>query len=473
MRRSTGTGTGAGTAPGDATDTGTVRVMAADTAAAVADRLRDPAHVAELTGSRMAALPADLMLPGWQPASLTLGHPGMALLHSRRARDDDAWNEVVHGHLSAAVTAAARAGAASAGDLFLAARLHADVAGGYARLLTRSADVLASFATAHAARLEQRIAEADFGLSYMDYDVLAGLAGQGRVLLLAAEHGHAPGAEALRRVLGCLVALTHPVRVGGATVPGWWCAPDRYVVPRDRTTFPQGDLNVGAAHGICGPLALLSLAALAGYGVPGTLSAVRHITDWVLAKERADEWGGYWPGRVSFEEETGVAPGPAPAKPGAGWCYGSSGVALALDHAGRALGDPTVRARALAAMRAACRRPLDDGAGLDLGFCHGRAGTLHAAVRMAVATEDAELWDAATRTARDVAAAYDPRLPFGYRQAVRTEAGTTFVDSPGLVDGATGIALALLGYADACGAGPGETGGAAEAGSWDAAFLVA
>lgn len=439
---------------------------ALQTAYAVAERLRDPDEVARTARRALDAAPRELMLPGWQPASQLLGHAGIAMLHTRRARDDDAWAVVSHAHLSAAAVAAASQGPVAAGELILPARLHAARFGGYARLLARSAEVHASFAAHWVTRLTARLTTPGPGLSYLDYDVITGLSGQGRALIPAADDGDERSARALTGLLGALVALTRPMRIHGREVPGWWCDPDRYHVPRDRRAFPRGDFNLGVAHGICGPLALLSLAHRAGHRVPDGAAAIRLLADWVRSKERTDRWGAYWPGRVPYEEETGRAPDDAAATARAGWCYGASGVAWTLHLAGQALDDRALTDHALAAMRAALHRPLPRATAGDPGFCHGRAGILHAGVRMAAETGDPELWDGVDRAAHELTRAFDEHSAFGYRQHLESEHGVHDLDSPGLIDGAAGIALALASYADA------RRGTHLGDGAWDAAFLM-
>ncbi|MFD9030027.1 lanthionine synthetase C family protein [Streptomyces sp. NPDC059567] len=442
------------------------RAAALETAYTVAERLRDPARVARVTAAGCAEVPAELMLPGWQPASVLLGHPGVSLLHTACARDDEQWSAVAHAHLAAAVAAAPQAGPAAVGNLVLPALLRAEDTGGYARLLDRSVGVLADHTRSRVAALRVRRAE---GLSYLDYDVVAGLTGQGRVLLAAASRGHERAADALTGVLALLIELTEPLRVDGVDVPGWWCAPGRYVVPRDRAAYPRGDFNAGAAHGVCGPLALLSLAHLAGHRVPGTPDAVRRITDWLRGHAYDDGRGGVsWPGRVAFEEETGAAPATRDATARPGWCYGTAGIAGALGLAGTALADGTTSRQAVTALAALLRRPVAELGGDDPGFCHGLAGVLHAGVRLAARTGDEELWRGADRLAAALVSLYDPESAFGYRQLVRTPAGPVLLESPALIDGAAGVALALLTYAKSRGPGPQDPPPLA----WDAVFLT-
>ncbi|MFF4406307.1 lanthionine synthetase C family protein [Streptomyces sp. NPDC001404] len=443
--------------------------QARETAAEVAGLLADPARVAAVTAGAYETAPAALLLPGWRPSSLLLGHAGIAMLHARLAQDDPRSSATAHAHLAAAAAAAAKAGPAGAGDLTLPALLQTAVSGGYTRLLTRSAEVHASYVAAVTAQLTDRLRSDGPGLSYADYDVIAGLAGQGRVLLLNAEQGDGRSADVLADVLVWLTGLARPVRVAGHEVPGWWCAPDRYVVERDRKTFPGGDFNVGVAHGICGPLSLLALAYLAGYRVPGMQDALRTMADWVTGKERSDAEGARWPGRVSFEDETAPASGERVPRSGAGWCYGTAGIARALHLAGEALADPAVQERAHSAVREAFHSPPEPGMREDLTLCHGRSGLLHAGVRTAAATGDATLWEDVDAMAAAIAAGFDPQAAFGYRQVLPPGAGARALDAPGVLDGAAGIALALLSYADARAGRPAARSGGSV---WDAALLT-
>ncbi|WP_329127012.1 lanthionine synthetase C family protein [Streptomyces caniferus] len=468
---------------------------ASDLAHRVADLLNTPERVADAARDAFASLPGELPHSGWQPASLLIGHPGIALLHTRCAQGDARYAALAHAHLAAAVAAATDAGPAAVGDLLLPARLHANAHGGYTRLLARSAEVHAAYVRARVAHLVARQREHGPGLAYGDYDVIAGLAGEGRGLLLAADHGDEPCAEALGDVLRFLVGISHPVRpaeANGTPVPGWWCAPDRYLVPRDRQEFPRGDFNVGAAHGICGPLALLSLAHRSGHRVPGLRDAIRRMADWVRSVGYTDDRGMQWPGRVAFPGLPGESRRPsrqtgAPSRPG--WCYGTSGIAWPLHLAGQALDDHRMTALAEEAITGLAHRIHDGPASDDPGLCHGRAGILHTLVRMAGVTGRAGLWEAADDLARELVAAFDGRTPFGYAQVLppvrppsRPPALSLSpapspapppstvpdrVHHPGLLDGATGVALVLADYADA------RRGAAlAERHSWDAALLM-
>ncbi|MBT2385876.1 hypothetical protein J7E86_20305 [Streptomyces sp. ISL-11] len=165
------------------------------------------------------------------------------------------------------------------------------------------------------------------------------------------------------------------------------------------------------AHGLSGPLALLSLALREGVVVPGQREALRRLAGTLTARCTTDPWGATWPG---------TAPGRLPR---ASWCRGSPGTARALWLAGTALDDAAPRELAVRALQAACRRPPEvRRVDAEPGLCHGVAGLLHITARFAHDTGDPEL----AAVAADLAS-------------------TRFrpVDA-GFLDGAAGVTLTLL-----------------------------
>lgn len=433
---------------------------------AVAERLRVPQEVDRLTRQARARIPSDVLFPPWDPAQLLLGHTGIAMLYSRLALDDAGWGKTVHAHLSAALPSVR---ADTVGDVLLSASLHAQAHGGYTNLLDRAATAHASAMRASCDRIGRRLREKGPGLAYGEYDLVGGLARGGRGLMAGADLGHAESADALRDVLGLLVEMARPIQVHGERVPGWWTDPGLgWVSEADRAAYPLGEFNLGIAHGVCGPLSLLALAHQAGHDVPHMVDAMRTMADWVMRNRVVGEQGSYWPGRVAFEDETGRSPSPAVSvTPRSDWCYGAAGVARTLHLAGRALGDPELSEVSVDAMRSVFQRPHLSTAMPDATFCHGRAGVLLTAVRMAVDTGHPELWQGTDRLSAELARGFDPTTAFGYRYPLSPAADAHAVDEPGLLQGAAGVALTLLSYADA------RRGRPMGSSMWDTALLMA
>jgi len=140
------------------------------------------------------------------------------------------------------------------------------------------------------------------------------------------------------------------------------------------------------------------------------------------------------------------------------WCYGAPGLGLALDAAGRAFARPEWSRLARDGLRAVFARPRDAWHLDGVTVCHGTSGLLAAAHQLAGNdTAERGLGTHAAGLTDEIAAAYDPELPFGYRHAVpaveaahnETQSETLderrlMLDVAGVLEGAAGVAAVLL-----------------------------
>ncbi|MET8628063.1 lanthionine synthetase C family protein [Kitasatospora sp. NPDC004669] len=394
-----------------------------------------PAEVLQAVTERLAG-PADPEGPVSGPG-LGAGRSGTALALGVLAGDDPGLRQMAHGTLAQAVRApgAMRGGGLYSGAAAVAFAAHGMVRapGEYRGLLEALTPRVEETAAGRIAALRADLA-AGAGLRAHTFDAVSGAAGLGR-LLLALE----PDGPALAGVLAALVELAAPG--GDGALPRWWTAGGPGL-PGPDPDHPRGHLNLGLAHGIPGPLALLALTRLQGVRAPGQDEAIESLAGWLAARQRPD---GGWPMTVRVEdEEAGRPPAQAPTR--AAWCYGTPGAARALFLAGTALGRADWRAGAVTALEAA----LADPAGWHLsgaGLCHGTGGLLRIVQRMAQDSGSpalaARLPDLAAAVTRDLAAALAAAEPAT------------------LLEGTAGAALALHAHAHPrSGAG------------WDACLLI-
>ena len=198
-----------------------------------------------------------------------------------------------------------------------------------------------------------------------EFDLLYGLTGIGVQLL--ARHGDC---EQLRSILAYLVRLTLPHPDG---LPGWWT--DLDPSGRHSEAYPGGHGNTGTAHGICGPLALLSQAALHGITVEGHTEAIIRIRSWLDSIRCWSPGRSWWPEWITLHNHLShEAASKAPTRPS--WCYGLPGQTRALQLAALALGDPNRRRAAEDALLAGLSDPAYVAQLSESGLCHGVAGTL-------------------------------------------------------------------------------------------------
>jgi class I lanthipeptide synthase len=242
-----------------------------------------------------------------------------------------------------------------------------------------------------------------------EFDLIRGLAGLGALLLTRPSRS-----GLIEEVLAALVTLAQPVESDGRPLPGWWSADSP-----GHEQIAGGHSDNGMAHGIAGPLALLSLATGQGVEVEGQREAIVEIAGW-LGRYGAAYWTTH--DQVTADEP----PRSAPSRPS--WCYGVFGIARALHLAAIALEDPTRRQAAedmaLAALNDADRLSLIN----DASLCHGWAGIL--AVTRAIAADGP--------IPRRFAAHIDD-----LRRRVANEIGA--LTKPGFLEGRAGAQLALGG----------------------------
>ncbi|WP_051837511.1 lanthionine synthetase LanC family protein [Streptomyces sp. NRRL WC-3742] len=382
-----------------------------------------PDEAVEAVAAQLAK-PEAAFTPG-----LGAGHSGAALALAVLAGEDPALRRAAHGQLAAAVKApgAMRGGGlySGAAAVAFAARTMARGPGEYRGLLDALTPRVAETAAGRVAALRADLA-AGAGLRAHTFDTVSGAAGLGRLLLALDPHG-----PALADLLAALVDLAAPT---GEPLPRWWTAGGPGLPGAD-PDHPRGHVNLGLAHGIPGPLALLSLARLHDVRVPGHDEAIEALALGLTAHRLPT---GGWPMTVPVEDvESGRPPADAPTR--AAWCYGTPGAARALHLAGTALARDDWRTTAVTALAAT----LADPATWHLsgpGLCHGTAGLLRITRRMAedAASLAAHLPALTATTTRDLTAA----LAVG-------EPAT-------LLEGTAGAALALH---------PAD-------GSWDACLLL-
>lgn len=378
------------------------------------------------------------------PQNLAGGAAGIALLHLERARTGHGDEATAHTWLKQAACAPVSAGRNA--DLFNGApalgfvlACAAATTGGYRGALAALDEAIARLTTARLASAAARIEHGE-PLPMHEFDLVHGLTGLGVYHL----YRH-PDHHLTHDVLAYLVRITESHHASDdRRCPGWWLAGGLNGQPSP-DEFPDGHGNLGVAHGIAGPLALLSHAVLRGLPVPGATEAIGCLSDWLDQwRQPGPDGGAWWPGYLTLDNlRTGTIEPTQQPRPS--WCYGLSGTARAQQLAGLALADITRQHHAetamLTALRTADYRALEP----DIGLCHGLAGMLQVAWRMAA---DADTPQLATE------------LPLLAARLVARLAGP--ITNPELMDGAAGAALAL--HTQGTGTAP--------ASRWDAFLLL-
>jgi hypothetical protein len=374
----------------------------------------------------------------WRAAGLWGGHAGLAVLAAAldAVDPDSGWDGVGFDHLRCAVRGIEAERAAQAGLGGLAGLATA------ASLLSRDGARYDTLSNTLESAIVERVDHASenvlrsrpHSVPVALFDVITGLSGAGRYLLDRTQFE--PCRQALQKVLRAFVYLSEH---GADEVPHWhtsFC----HTTENLRSMHPDGNVNLGMAHGLPGPLALLSLATTNGVEVPGQHDAIVRTADLLVQAQCGDEWGVGFPAA----EPLGAAAGEGRLPARSAWCYGAPGVARALWLAGAASGRCAYGDLAVAAMTAVFERPVPNRRIDSPTLCHGVAGLLQVTLRFARDGAGPSFSAAAREITGQLLAAHEPASRFGYRDLKPTGLR---IDNPGLLEGAAGVALVLLGAA--------------------------
>ncbi len=373
---------------------------------AAADRL---AH-------RLTAPDAGGFRPGVAAQSLGAGGLGAVLLHFERLRlglSDDvtarAWlRAVAHPHVNSAAATNLFNGAPA-----LAFVLHAtDAPPRYDELRSRLHEQVRAITVRRLGLARERLTE-HLPTGFAEYSQLSGLSGLGTYLLATETDSDLTG-----EILAYLVALIKPISIDGVWVPGWWSGHDPFL--KQSPEFSGGHLNLGAAHGIPGPLTVLAFAYAAGLRVPGQREAIEWICQFYDTWQDESGWWPQWLTRVDFA--VGRASQPGPGRPS--WCYGTPGIARALQLAAIALDDSARQSAAEDAFVRCLADPEQTGRLAEGGLCHGTAGLYRITQRVAEDARDDRFTSALTGL-----------------EAILT---SNAVPEAGFLDGEAGLGLTLL-----------------------------
>ncbi|ANF94950.1 lanthionine synthetase C family protein [Paenibacillus bovis] len=408
----------------------------------VAERLKNPLQVKE-----QVMAPGNISVFGdhpWQDTLLSAGYPGIILLFGELDRQfpEDNWDMIAHDHLLALQEGLRNEGYPNAsmfsGLAGVAVAIKAVSHGGtrYQGFLDKLNELIIAEVEDKLRRDEYFFYNNQGGVSPVFYDVIMGLTGTGRYLLEIADEAKAK--TTLCSILSYMVELAQPITINGRDVPGWYVPEKHQFTDEDKKRFPNGNFNCGLAHGIPGPMALLSIALIHNIEVEGQREAVEVMARWLIDAARTDESGIYWTSFISYEEQTTGQTAPERARDA--WCYGAAGTARALFLAGKALDNEEFYQQGLYGFDSIFKRGEAQWQLSGPTFCHGYAGLLHITSRMAAESGEERFHTYIKEVLSILLRHYDPELPFVFGDLEVQE----YIHKAGILDGAAGVALTLL-----------------------------
>ncbi|MEC1792709.1 lanthionine synthetase C family protein [Bacillus vallismortis] len=379
----------------------------------------------------------------WKSTALSHGIPGICMLYAELHAHfpEEGWDDLGHQYLSILVNEIKEKGLhtpsmfSGAAGIGLAAVCLSQRFTYYNGLISSINDYLAETVPQLLADFEQRQV-------YMsDYDVIEGVSGIASYLLLFQED-KAMG-DLLIDMLTYLVRLTEDITVDGETVPGWHIPSQHQFTDIEKKAYPNGNFNMGLAHGIPGPICVLSSALMQGIEVKGQERAIEKMVDFLLRfSEKEEQDRLFWKGIISFEEYQNGSPPNAVNFSRDAWCYGRPGVCLAIVKAGKALQNPELLNIGVQNLR----YTISDIKGIySPTVCHGYSGIGQIMLAVNQLTGQEYFKEELQEIKQKIMSFYDKDYIFGFHNYESMEGDEVVpLQYVGLLDGAVGVGLGML-----------------------------
>lgn len=277
------------------------------------------------------------------------------------------------------------------------------------------------------------------GVSYLEYDVLYGLAGVLNYLLLFSKKDKY--IVTINRIVDVLIGLTKDIHIDNYNVPAFYLSPEKYMYKQEKEAYPRGSFNTGLAHGMAGVIVALSKAIKYGISKENIEDAIDRLVKFIQKSVVINNGKRRVKGIISLEEYVNGRVYNNDFERDA-WCYGNPGVCYTVIMAGCELKREDYITWGLGLLK----DTLKDIKGIFSPiFCHGYAGILCILTAIDNKLNKNIFSEERIALREKILSYYDEDYVFGFKDYTYNEKGTLDANkSVGLIEGTTGIVLALL-----------------------------
>jgi hypothetical protein len=275
------------------------------------------------------------------------------------------------------------------------------------------------------------------------FDAIYGISGILKYLLLFAEEEKF--VDLLKKSLSILVYLSGYAQGDTGLLPRWYVKKENLKMEADRLNYPTGNINLGVAHGIAGPLVVLSEAYKKGIIVDGHLEAIQNIVSEYKKIAYCLNGSTYWPTMLSPEHYLTYGKNPYKQIPRESWCYGAISTAKVLFTTGNCIGDHDLSDWAFGIIEQKSQLELKDLKLDSPSLCHGYAGVLSILNSTFSVRPSSILQLGIDKTEQQIIKMYDEASRYGFWDIeVSPNTGRVKEDRNTFLDGSAGVILALL-----------------------------
>lgn len=280
----------------------------------------------------------------------------------------------------------------------------------------------------------------EHNLSADHYDAIYGISGILKYLLFIEQER----SDLSVKLLNILVYLSGDEERGAGLLPRWHIKKENLKLDGDRLNYPSGYINLGLAHGIAGPLVVLSEAYQKGVVVDGHLEAISRIVKIYRTFAYQINGSTYWPDFLSPEHYL-KGQRLIRERSRESWCYGAIGIAKVLFTAGTCIGDSRLSNWAYDIIEQKAQSEWDELMLESPTLCHGFTGVLSILNSVHQVRPSPVLKSGILKTKQRIMETYDSDSLYGFWNIERlANQDRILSDQNTFLDGAAGVILALL-----------------------------
>lgn len=254
--------------------------------------------------------------------------------------------------------------------------------------------------------------------------------------------------EVIEDVLGYLIKLSENKLINGKIVPGWHIKNENQIHKNEKLKFKNGNFDFGVAHGIAGPLSVMSLACKMGYCIDGQKEAILSIVEEYERLATHFNNCTFWRGQYSFEDYLQSNQDTILYKNKMSWCYGSIGILRSLKLAGVALDCQGLVEQEQNNIYQIGRMKFGDYFLNSPIICHGYAGLMALFVIEFKEKDSHILKEKINELAENIVKSYNTNYIFGFKntETLNQSANVKKIESFGneFLYGASGVILSLI-----------------------------
>lgn len=166
------------------------------------------------------------------------------------------------------------------------------------------------------------------GLNPIDYDVISGLSGIGRYLLNRVQYNSNVTLH-LKNILKYFRDIHY-------SYEGWTISRENQFLEKDKEYFKKGNINLGLAHGILGPISLFALSYIQGITIENHRQTLKDMAAYIVENRFCKDLR--WLYRYNFIKEKNNI-----NYIRNGWCYGNTAIMRTLFLISIALDDSYIK----------------------------------------------------------------------------------------------------------------------------------